>query len=545
MKLLGSEHFYYSASHTISKLTLMLLLVMGCAKAVSAAELWVTALSPDRDSSDGKCSLIEAIQNANKDTQVNRDCPSGNGADTIHLQKYKTYVLYKAIYDSGTDGSNGLPVIRSRIIIDGRGSVIIRAQAENAASAYRILEVAPGGDLEISDTELRNGGANWTSAEGISVGEHERTYSGGALYNAGKVTMRRVIANSNFPVQTIHNSATGRMLITQSTIEGGNNAVDNDGQLILRNSAIVSAPGISVLNGSASAKATLRNCTLAGGSEIAVMNLGTLVVEHCTISGNDLAIDNKGPEFVLANSLIAANYGEPPAYSPEVRDTAGTITSHHNVFGDISKSFLPDNNFSSYFAENLQPDQTDILATADGGSPTDLYNIIAPGDALDYLLEDNGGATQTIALVPRSPAVDSADSTSCPPRDQRGVQRPQLLACDIGAYELEPLSLRVSDYFIVESYGPAYVTVKLNYASNKKVTVGYATKPRKALPGVDYRGVSGRLTFSPGEVAKRIPVKLVDDDKRERIETFVVRLYQPTNATLARDLATVTVLDDD
>ena len=87
MKLLGSEHFYYSASHTISKLTLMLLLVMGCAKAVSAAELWVTALSPDRDSSDGRCSLIEAIQNANKDTQVNRDCPSGNGTDTIHLQK--------------------------------------------------------------------------------------------------------------------------------------------------------------------------------------------------------------------------------------------------------------------------------------------------------------------------------------------------------------------------------------------------------------------------------------------------------------------------
>ena len=54
-------------------------------------------------------------------------------------------------------------------------------------------------------------------------------------------------------------------------------------------------------------------------------------------------------------------------------------------------------------------------------------------------LADNGGPTQTLALLAGSPAID-AGSGDCPPpaTDQRGVTRPQGAACDIGAYEFEP-----------------------------------------------------------------------------------------------------------
>jgi hypothetical protein len=54
-------------------------------------------------------------------------------------------------------------------------------------------------------------------------------------------------------------------------------------------------------------------------------------------------------------------------------------------------------------------------------------------------LQDNGGSTPTIALLPESPAVDLVDQEACPPpeTDQRGVERPQGGACDSGAYELE------------------------------------------------------------------------------------------------------------
>jgi hypothetical protein len=51
-------------------------------------------------------------------------------------------------------------------------------------------------------------------------------------------------------------------------------------------------------------------------------------------------------------------------------------------------------------------------------------------------LADNGGATQTHALLSGSPAIDAGDNSTCPATDQRGVARPQGSACDIGAYEL-------------------------------------------------------------------------------------------------------------
>ncbi|MDA2919887.1 hypothetical protein MYX76_10405, partial [Desulfobacterota bacterium AH_259_B03_O07] len=59
-------------------------------------------------------------------------------------------------------------------------------------------------------------------------------------------------------------------------------------------------------------------------------------------------------------------------------------------------------------------------------------------------LQDNGGPTQTIALLPDSPAIDMCISTCPPPdTDQRGVLRPidgdgdDVAICDIGAFELE------------------------------------------------------------------------------------------------------------
>ena len=73
----------------------------------------------------------------------------------------------------------------------------------------------------------------------------------------------------------------------------------------------------------------------------------------------------------------------------------------------------------------------------------DSCGFTAPGDLVvaDAMLDypaDNGGPTDTDALLPGSPAID-AGSSSCPPpaTDQRGVARPQGGACDIGAFELE------------------------------------------------------------------------------------------------------------
>ena len=50
-------------------------------------------------------------------------------------------------------------------------------------------------------------------------------------------------------------------------------------------------------------------------------------------------------------------------------------------------------------------------------------------------LADNGGPTQTHALLAGSPAIDAGDDTAAPATDQRGVARPQGARSDIGSVE--------------------------------------------------------------------------------------------------------------
>ena len=68
-------------------------------------------------------------------------------------------------------------------------------------------------------------------------------------------------------------------------------------------------------------------------------------------------------------------------------------------------------------------------------------NIIGQ-DPLLGPLRDNGGPTETHALLLGSPAIDAGscqDAGGNPVlTDQRGVARPQGAGCDIGAYELVP-----------------------------------------------------------------------------------------------------------
>jgi hypothetical protein len=72
-------------------------------------------------------------------------------------------------------------------------------------------------------------------------------------------------------------------------------------------------------------------------------------------------------------------------------------------------------------------------------NPTDLVGVADPRLAA---LADSGGYTATHALLPASPAIDSAVADKCDTKDQRGFARPVdgnhdgIPACDRGAYEL-------------------------------------------------------------------------------------------------------------
>jgi hypothetical protein len=53
-------------------------------------------------------------------------------------------------------------------------------------------------------------------------------------------------------------------------------------------------------------------------------------------------------------------------------------------------------------------------------------------------LANNGGETDTHALLAGSPAIDAGTAPGCPATDQRGLPRPIGAACDSGAFEVQP-----------------------------------------------------------------------------------------------------------
>ena len=59
-------------------------------------------------------------------------------------------------------------------------------------------------------------------------------------------------------------------------------------------------------------------------------------------------------------------------------------------------------------------------------------------DPLLGALADNGGPTQTLALLPGSPAIDTGNNVAGLATDQRGAGFPRVMgsSADIGAYEV-------------------------------------------------------------------------------------------------------------
>ena len=94
-------------------------------------------------------------------------------------------------------------------------------------------------------------------------------------------------------------------------------------------------------------------------------------------------------------------------------------------------------------------------------------------------------------------------------------------------------------------------TVRLSPASGQQVTVAWADAGTgTAESGTDYAALGGgTLTFAPNETSKTIAVSVTGDTADEPDETVVIELSNPSNATLAGGVSTLTgagtISDDD
>ncbi len=95
------------------------------------------------------------------------------------------------------------------------------------------------------------------------------------------------------------------------------------------------------------------------------------------------------------------------------------------------------------------------------------------------------------------------------------------------------------------------VPVTLSEAASDVVLVDYQTVDGTAKdeatvdPWVEYLRAAGTLAFAPGDTSENIEIVIVGGDGPEPDQKFTVVLSNARNATIARGVATVTILNDD
>ena len=98
-------------------------------------------------------------------------------------------------------------------------------------------------------------------------------------------------------------------------------------------------------------------------------------------------------------------------------------------------------------------------------------------------------------------------------------------------------SLSVADAAIAEGNAGTKTlafTVRLSAASASTVTVAVATADGTAkVANLDYVASVATLSFAPGQTARTFSVVINGDRRRERDETFEVRLSNPTVASIS------------
>jgi hypothetical protein len=258
--------------------------------------------------------------------------------------------------------------------------------------------------------------------------------------------------------------------------------------------AQVTVSGVTIRNGTTivygggilnSGLLTINNCTVSGNQVFGsnsqfkytygggIFNGGTLTINNSTINGNSAACGYLGcagfgggiysnGRLTISNSTIAGNF----AYAHFAYSQGGGIEESHSVL-TISNSTLSANyaarGISIYNDHGTATLQNSIVASSGGNcggstATSDGYNLSSDntcnlgghGDlnnANPQLgpLQNNGGTTQTMALLIGSPAIDAGNPSGCTDgkgnllkTDQRSMPRPDLedtLGCHMGAYE--------------------------------------------------------------------------------------------------------------
>jgi len=345
----------------------------------------------------GLCTLRAAVQQANQTP----------GADTIILQSGLTYRLTRAgIDDNAIFGD--LDITES-LAIQVQGDGLATVDGNGAVTNDRVFSI-------FSD-------AHFVTLTGLVIQHGQPAAPGGGLLNEGVLVLNRVTVRDNQANSLgggLFNS--GSLTLNNSTVSGNSTTFDGG--------------GLNSVNG----RVTFNNSTISGnradgfGGGLYVIS-GTVNLANVTLAFNRANADSSGGgsgggifnysgTVNIKNSLLAGNKRGLLILSTD-DDCAGTLVSgDYNLIQTLAGCVF----------------QGDATHHQTGVSP-----LLGP-------LQDNGGLTQTHALLAGSPALDRGAPTGCRSwglslafsQDQRGLTRygdadnDGNAECDLGAYEAQP-----------------------------------------------------------------------------------------------------------
>jgi hypothetical protein len=309
------------------------------------------------------------------------------------------------------------------------------------------------------------GGATNTIIEGNS----QASIVGGVMViiggpvNLSGITIQKGTANAGGGIVVQNTLTLTNSAISGNSASNGGGIYNKGGQLTIINCTVSS--NLAIMEGGGiftSGTLTTTNSTISGnssGSNGGGIHSGGIltIIINSTISGNSAAangggIHNVGTLAIADSSTITQNLADTDL------NGIGTGGGIFNLAGSsfTFKNTIFANNGESAFVSSIVPVRGDCAGTliSQGfnivSTPNSQCTIIGPFSQVDPLLgplQNNGGPTETHALLNGSPAIDAGEIPNCTdnlgapiPTDQRGLHRPAnggiSLRCDIGAFEL-------------------------------------------------------------------------------------------------------------
>jgi len=313
------------------------------------------------------------------------------------------------------------------IVIQGRGAkdTIVQAHPNPDEAIERVFFITSGVTVTIRAMTIRHGNPE------------SEPESGGGIRNEGTLTLDGIVVshNSGSAGGGIWNDGTLTLInstVTENTARGGGDAFlecDTGG-------------GIKIMKGRVSViNSTISNNKSRGkGGGIHVACNGIFVLTNSTISGN---YTNNSGGGVFINGVGEFTHS---TISDNIANSGGGISISGSgekglIRGQLSyTNTIVANNISRLekygVADCLLGDFSAIATNSNNWVGDGNCSSTFSGDPFLGPLANNGGGTQTQALLPGSLAIDALKTEYCILNiDQRG--EPRDAPCDLGAYEVQ------------------------------------------------------------------------------------------------------------